>query len=71
MKTRMEGLIQLKSGDAVKGVISRTWFSKFLRVDNATAMSSADPRNPVKMDGIVWVPRANISFVQEILKVEA
>lgn len=72
MKTRIEGLVQLKTGDAVKGVICDQWFSRFIRVDNASALSAADPASgQVKVDGIVWIPRANVSFIQEIIKAEA
>lgn len=67
MRTRIEGLVQLKDGDAVRGVLSRRLlFWRFMRVDNAIGISVKDPAHPAKMDGVVWVPRANISFVQEV-----
>lgn len=72
MKTRIEGVVNLKGGDAVKGVVLDRFFSRFVRVDNASAASAADPgAGAVKVDGVVWIPRASILFIQEILKVES
>lgn len=71
MRTRIEGLVQLTTGDAVKGVISRApLFWKFLRVDNATGLAAADPGHPSKMDGTVWIPKSKVAFIQEITQVE-
>ena len=65
---RITGLVQLKTGDALMGVISgRSFFFRYLRIDNATAMSMKDPDHPSRMDGAVFVPKANVSFIQRAL----
>lgn len=71
MRTRIEGLVQLRNGDAVKGVLSRRlFFWRFMRVDGASVISAADPASgAVKATGIVWVPRDFIEFIQEVSKV--
>jgi len=64
---RVTGLVQLKSGggDAITGAISRRFFLfRYLRVDNATALSAKDPQHPAKVDGAVFVPKSNVAFIQ-------
>ena len=70
MRARMEGLVQLRTGDAVRGVISRTrWPWRYVRVDTPTALSVRDPDHPAKIDGIAWIPKENVSFIQELVVV--
>ena len=68
MKTRITGLVQLKTGDAVRGVVSRlSWPWRYVRIDTAEAFSAIDPTGaPVKVDGVVWIPKTNIAYVQEV-----
>lgn len=74
MRTRIEGLVNTKDGDGVKGVISRrAIFWRFLKVEavganKVTIMSEKDPAHPLIADGVVWIPRANIAYVQEIVR---
>jgi len=62
---RKTGLVQLKTGDAITGAISRRLFVfRYLRIDNATALAAADD-HPTRMDGYVLVPKINVAFIQQ------
>ena len=65
----IEGLIQLKTGDAIRGIIThRAPVYRYLRVLNATAIEGRTEKS-AKADGILWVPKANVLFIQELKRV--
>lgn len=65
---KIEGLVQLKSGEAVRGIIShRLPFFRFLKVENATAINEAGQESPA--DGLIWIPKPNITFIQQLIRV--
>jgi hypothetical protein len=64
---RVTGLVQLRSGggDAIMGAVSRRLFVfRYLRVDNATALSAKDPAHPTKMQGTILIPKVNVAYIQ-------
>ena len=68
---KIEGLAQLKTGEAVRGVIShRLPFFRFLKVENPTAIERTTGQES-KADGIIWIPKPNVLFIQEVLRVTA
>lgn len=71
MRTRLNGLVQLKTEDAVQGVISRMGFIwKYVRVDGATVIAFRDPNHPAPVDGVVWIPKRNVAYIQELIRAE-
>jgi hypothetical protein len=64
-------MIQLKSGDAVSGITSRRlpWF-RFLKVEMAE-LHDSQTQNSTPADGVIWVPKANVLLLQELLRVVA
>jgi hypothetical protein len=69
--SRIAGLIQLKTGDAISGVVSRRapWF-RFLRVEN-TELHEAATQTTTRADGIIFVPKENVLFVQQLVRIAA
>jgi hypothetical protein len=75
MQWRHEGLVQLRTGDALTGLISRRSFVfRYLRVEQGSkgivGISENDPNHPTKIDGVVLVPKRNISFIQAHIHIE-
>jgi hypothetical protein len=67
--SKVAGLIQLKSGDAVSGIVSRRApFFRFLKVEMAE-LHNAQTQEATRADGVIWVPRSNILFFQQIQRV--
>jgi len=66
---KIAGLIQLKSGDAVSGIVSRRlpWF-RFLRVEMCELHESRT-QTTTSADGTFWVPKANVLFVQQLQRI--
>lgn len=61
------GIVQLTSGDAIRGVVSRRMpFWKQLKVENATAIEGRSGKS-ASVDGILWIPKTNVVFVQQLL----
>ncbi len=67
---KIAGLIQLKTGDAVSGIVSRRlpWF-RFLRVEMAE-LHEARTQTTTKADGTFWVPKANALFIQQLQRID-
>jgi hypothetical protein len=62
-------LIQLHSGDAVSGVVSRRmWPFTYLRVEMAE-LHDAATQETVRADGVFLVPKRNVMYVQQIVRV--
>jgi len=67
---KIEGLVQLKTGEAVRGIIShRLPFFRYLKVENPTAIEKGGTES--KADGIIWIPKPNVLFIQQIMRVTA
>lgn len=66
---KIEALVQLHTGDAIRGIVSRRapWF-RHLKVQNATAVEGRTGRS-APADGIIWVPKRNVQFIQELHRV--
>ncbi len=66
---RVAGLIQMKTGDAVSGIVSRRlpWF-RFIRVEQAE-LHEASTQTTTKADGVFWVPRSNVLFIQQLQRI--
>jgi hypothetical protein len=66
---KVAGLIQLKSGDAVSGIVSRrAWFFRFLKVE-MPELHDAGTQTTTKADGLVWVPKSNVMFIQQLVRI--
>lgn len=66
---RIQGLVQFKTGDAVRGVVSRrSLVFRFLKVEQATLLD-AGTQSETKADGVFWVPKSNVLFVQQLVAV--
>lgn len=66
---RIQGLIQLKTGDAVKGVVSRrSPVFRFLKVEQASLLEAATQKETTA-DGIIWVPKGNVLFIQQVVTI--
>jgi hypothetical protein len=63
------GLIQLHSGDAISGIVSRRlpWF-RFLKVEMPELLD-AKTGATTPADGVVWVPKSNVMFFQQLIRV--
>lgn len=62
-------LVQLHSGDAVSGVVSRRmWPFTYLRVEMPELHNGAT-QETTRADGIILVPKQNVLFIQQILRV--
>jgi hypothetical protein len=63
--------VQLKTGDAIQGVISRrAWWWRFLVIDSPIAIE-AKTSQQAKMDGQALIPKTNVSFIQRRYPAEA
>jgi hypothetical protein len=73
---RVEALVQLKTGDAVRGVISHRapWF-RYLRVEGTATekvhVIEAKSQQHSTADGALLIPKANVLFLQQITRVTA
>jgi hypothetical protein len=72
MRAKSDALVQLKTGDAIKGLVSHTaFFWRNIKVEQAFGISVADPKtatDPVKMDGVIWIPKTNVSFIEQLFR---
>jgi len=68
---QIEGLVQLQSGDAVRGIVGRLrWPWRYIRIHGATAFS-AQTGDGSPVDGVVWIPKRNVLYVQELVQAPA
>lgn len=67
--SRIAGLVQLKTGDAVSGIVSRRarWFT-YLRVEMAE-LHDAATRTTTKADGSIFILKSNVIFVQQLVRI--
>jgi hypothetical protein len=66
---KVAALLQLKTGDAVSGIVSRRLFLfRFYRVD-MPELHEARTQTSTKADGVFWVPKANVLFLQQLQRV--
>lgn len=67
---KIKGMVQLKTGDAVKGIVSRRWpWFNFLKLESAEVIEAkSGQRSPV--DGHLWVPKTNVLFIQELVALD-
>jgi hypothetical protein len=60
-------LVQLRSGDAVSGIVSRRmWPFGHLKVE-LPFFHDAATQETTKGDGIFWIPKGNVLFVQQMV----
>ena len=71
---RIEALVQFKTGNACQGIVSRRlWCWRFLKVEgsagNSAIMMEGQTGQRTEAPGIIWVPKANVDFIQEVVRV--
>jgi hypothetical protein len=66
-----ECLVQLKTGDAIRGVTTRLWWwFRYLKVQNCSVIEVKTGKiSPA--DGVILVPKQNVMFIQQLLRVVA
>ena len=63
---RIAGLVQLKTGDAVSGIVTRLPWSRYVRVENPQ-VHDAGTQTSTKADGKIFIPKINILFIQQMM----
>jgi hypothetical protein len=66
---KIAGLVQLKSGDAISGIVSRrAGWHRFYRVEMAE-LHDAGTQTTTRADGLIWVPKSNVVFLQQLVRI--